>query len=359
MKILVIRLKQVGDALLSLPVCASLKQTYPDAQVDYVVYEHIAPLLRNNPYIDHIVTITPEERARPLQYLRKMFELRRARYDLVIDLITVPPSALMTFVSGARQTIGFDHRKTRSFLYKTKVPHPTSGSTLDAKLSVLSALGDEVRYERSFAVYLDDSEVAAMRARLQHAGVDMSKMLVFASITSRRDYKYWPVEYFAQVLDWFRDRYDAEVIINSMPGREREFVEKTRALLTDHEGVHADIDCDLRGLAALIKNCDFTIANDGGPNHISIAVGTPSLAVFSPINSKYAWIPELGERHQGVDLSDVLGITAQAHRDRMAEFRTDLDRYYRMLTPDRVIARAEQMIERLIEKQLMKKAEAG
>ncbi len=356
MKILVIRLKQIGDALLSLPVCSSLKKTYPEARVDYLVYEHIAPLLTNQPGVDRVLTISPEERDQPLKYLQRIWQIRRERYDMVIDLITVPTSAIMTFLSGAGRRIGFDHRRTRSFLYRTRVPHPSSGGTVEAKLSILRALGDEVQYERRFEIYLTEAEIEAMRGRLSKAGVDLNKMLVFAAVTSRRDYKFWPPEYFAAVLDWFRNKYGAELIFNSVPGVEQDFVDRVVSLLGDTAGCYADIRCGLRELAVLIKVCDFTIANDGGPNHMSIAVGTPSLAVFSPVNSKRSWIPEGNERHQGIDLTDVLDLSLEQHRARLPEFRSELDKYYRMITPQLVIERAQAMIDNLSRKKLLRQA---
>ena len=56
--ILVIRFKRIGDAILSLPLCHSLKLTFPNAKVDFVLYEDAAPLFENHPYIDNVVTIT-------------------------------------------------------------------------------------------------------------------------------------------------------------------------------------------------------------------------------------------------------------------------------------------------------------
>ena len=62
MKILVVRFKQIGDSILTGPLCYSLKKSFPDAQVDYVVYDHIAPLFEKNKYIDNVISITKEER---------------------------------------------------------------------------------------------------------------------------------------------------------------------------------------------------------------------------------------------------------------------------------------------------------
>ncbi len=61
MKILVIRFKQIGDAVLSSPICMTLKKTFPNAQIDYVLYEHIAPLFENHNGIDNVIKITKEE----------------------------------------------------------------------------------------------------------------------------------------------------------------------------------------------------------------------------------------------------------------------------------------------------------
>ena len=346
MKILVIRLKQIGDALLSLPVCSSLKRTFPDAQVDYLVYAHIAPLLEGHPDIDNVLTISEGERANVIKYAQKILALRRRRYDIAIDLITVPASALISFFSGAEQRIGFAHHKTRSFLYRTKVPHPVTGNAVNAKLAILNGLKCEIKYRREFRIYLEKVEIRAMRTTLARYGVRLNKLVFFFPATSRREYKFWPAEYFARVIDHCRKHYDAQVILNWIPGEEKAFVDALTARLTHTEGVFSDIPCDLRQMAALIANCDLVVGNDGGPIHIAVGVGTPSLAVFSPLNSKHAWLPENNDRHRGIDIKDALGIDESARRTRTQEFRQDLDRYYREISPELVIAELDRMVAR-------------
>ncbi len=348
MKILVIRLKQIGDALLSLPVCSSLKRTFPEAQVDYLVYAHIAPLLAGHPDIDNILTISEAERASVRKYARRILELRRRRYDVAIDLITVPASALICALSGAERRIGFDHRRTRSFLYRTKVPHPLEGNTVNAKLAILAGLGEEIRYQRDFRIYLEEQEIAAMRDTLERAGVDRSKPVFFVPATSRRDYKFWPAEYFARVIEHARKRYDAQIVLNWIPGKEKAFVDALVAGLPDARGVFSDIPCNLREMAALIANCDMVVGNDGGPIHIAVGVGTPSLAVFSPLNSKHAWLPAGSDRHRGIDITDALGISETERRARSETFKQDLARYYRQITPDLVVAELDRMVERYV-----------
>ena len=202
MKILVIRLKQIGDALISLPVCKSLKHALPDAQVDYLVYEHIGPLFHHHPAVDNVLTITPEERDNPWKYFQKMRAIRKARYDLVIDLLTVPVTVLMTRYSGARLQLGFDKGKWRSKLYKTPVPHPKSGGSLDAKLSILDGLPFDVEHLRGFEVNLRDNEITDMQKRMEESGLVPHKPTLLFSPVSRLGSKNWPVDYFTNVVNY-------------------------------------------------------------------------------------------------------------------------------------------------------------
>lgn len=87
MKILVVRFKQIGDAILSSVICNTLKRTFPEAEVDYVVYEHISPLFKNHKYIDNVISITKEEQKNPFKYIEKVWKITRKKYDIVIDIM--------------------------------------------------------------------------------------------------------------------------------------------------------------------------------------------------------------------------------------------------------------------------------
>ena len=90
MKILVVRFKQIGDSVLASPICNTLKKTYPNSEIDYVVYEHIAPLFENHHAIDNVVSITKEEQRNPLKYIAKAWKVTRKKYDIIIDIMSTP-----------------------------------------------------------------------------------------------------------------------------------------------------------------------------------------------------------------------------------------------------------------------------
>ena len=348
MKILVIRLKQIGDALISLPVCKSLKQTLPEAQVDYLVYEHIAPLFEHHPAIDNVLTISPEERRNRWKYFQKMRKIRQAKYDMVIDLLTVPITVLMTRFSGAKWQIGFDKGKWRSHLYKTPVPHLNTGSSLEAKLSILKGLPFDVGIQRSFDVVLKEDEIHAMRNRMTETGITTDRPVLLFSPVSRLAFKNWPDDYFASVVDYCLVKYDVHAIMVWGPD-EQAAVKCLTEKIKYRDRVHTTIHTrDLRELATLAKNCALFIGNDSGPRHVAEAVGIPTFTIFSPPIGKHAWLPHKGIRHQGVDMCDALDIDVQTWATRVGEFHKRRDYFYRKITPGLVIKKLDPMLREFV-----------
>lgn len=350
MKILVIRLKQIGDALISLPVCKNLKQACPDAQLDYLVYEHIAPLFLHHPAIDNVLTITPDERRHRWQYLKKMQAIRDARYDMVIDLLTVPITVLMTRYSGARWQIGFDKGKWRSRLYKTSVPHPADASSLDAKLAILKGVPFPTPAIRSFDVVLKQNEIEEMRLRMTSAGITPDKPALLFSPISRLALKNWPEDYFVSIVDRCIEQYDAQAVMVWGPG-ERTAVQALSKKVTHSDRCWATLETrNLRELAALARNCLVFIGNDSGPRHVAEAVGTPTFTIFAPPIGKHAWLPHPGADHQGVDMCDALEIDEPIWARRVGEFHRNRAHYYRKITPELVMAKLDPMLRSLMQR---------
>jgi len=349
MRILVIRLKQIGDALLSSPVCTNLKRLYPGATVDYLVYDHIAPLFLHHPDIDNVISITPEERSRKWLYLKKIWGLRRNQYDMVIDLHTTAVTVLTSRLTGAREQIGYDKGRWRSRLYKTRVPHPKTGGSLPAKLAVLNGLpvpaGDLVT---DFRIYLTDDELKVMRKNLRGHGVDLARPVFVFSMISRNSEKNWPVEYFVEIIKKVLTAYSAQGILIWGPG-EQDLVRSAARLIGPAHAVFCDIATPgLRDLAALLAVSVIFIGNDSGPRHVAEAVGTPTFTIFSPPIDKKSWVPHLGPLHRAVDLQDALRIDEAQWRARLPEFTRDIDRYYHTIKPDLVLDRLVPMLDTLL-----------
>ena len=346
-KILVIRLKQIGDALLSLPVCASLRKTFPDAQIDYLIYEHIAPLFLKHPAIDNVRVITAEERKKPWRYLGKVLSLRKQRYDMVVDLMTVPITVLTTRLSGAQIQIGFDKGKWRSRLYKTPMVHRWELGPMDCKLAMLDGLPYPVSIDRTMKIYLDSSEVETMRQQMREAGVDMQRPVLLFSPISRLGNKNWPGDYFVTLVEHCLRLCNAQAVFIWGPG-ERDMVQPLAARIAPRGKVFSNIATNaLRDLAALSANCALFVGNDSGPRHVAEAVGIPTFTIFAPTVKKSVWLPNLGDRHRAVDMTDLLEINEEQWFEKAPEFRERIDDFFRAMTPEFVITKLDPMLEDL------------
>ena len=161
MKILVVRFRQIGDSILAAPLCTTLKQTFPDAQVDYVVYEHIAPIFEKHQGIDNVIKITKEEQKNIFKYIKKAWKVTRNNYDIVIDIMSTPKSEVFTlFARGAKYRIG-RFKKHRGYTYTHKIVEPPKGLTKVQKfLKMLKPLEQEydVKYTEDFSIHISDEE---------------------------------------------------------------------------------------------------------------------------------------------------------------------------------------------------------
>ena len=105
MKILVIQQKMIGDVLVSSIICNNLRKAYPDAQIDYLVYESTIPVLEGNPNIDNVLLFQEKHRKSKREFLNLAHEIRGIKYDLLIDAYSKLESWLIVLLSGAKRKI--------------------------------------------------------------------------------------------------------------------------------------------------------------------------------------------------------------------------------------------------------------
>ncbi len=309
MKILVVRFKQIGDSVLASPICNSLKKTYPDSEIDYVVYEHISPLFENHPYIDNVISITKEEQKNPFKYLAKVWKVTRKKYDIVIDIMSTPKSEVFTLLS-MRSKYRIGRRKpNRGFTYTHKIDEPRGAKDkVDKFLKMLKPLEDDgvdVKYDADYSIHITDEEKNVLRDRMEKAGVDFSRPVFAFAINSRRPNKIWKREYMIDVIRHCIDKYNAQIIFYYSPA-EKEYAKETHEMMGWDGNIFSNIETkSIRELAMLLANCDMFAGNEGGPRHIAQGLDVPSLAIFSPSAEKKEWLSNANDRHQGIEIHDI------------------------------------------------------
>lgn len=350
MKILVIRLKYIGDALLSLPVIRSIKQNYPDAEIDYLLYDHIACLFDGEPSIRKVQVITQTEKKSPEKYFKKLLQLRAEKYDVVVDLLAVPVTVMISRFVGAKRVIGFDKGKKRARLYSHKIKHVQNVSSVKQKLALLKHMPFPIQnFNHDITLQFDDLECEKIRQRMARAGLDFSRPIFLFSCIARVQQKLWPEQNYVELINKVQSFTGAQVLLAWGNQDERQHVTKIAEQVQNKKDIFYNVESKtIRELAIIAKHCNMYIGNDSGPRHIAEAAGIPTFTIFAPSYSKKVWIPELNQKHQAIDLQDVLQIDWCDYMLGLEEYSRNSNKYFNLFTPNVVYSSLSPMLEKFV-----------
>lgn len=307
MKILVVRFKQMGDAILATPVCNTLRKTFPDAEIDFVCYEHVAPIFKEDKNFNTI-TITNKVKNNAFRYLWEVYKITRKKYDIVIDLVSTPKSEWFTFLSGAKYRIG-RYNKKRGFTYTHKIKGPTEfKNEVEKGLMLLEPLEKEynIKYDTNFRLYVTDKEKEKLRKQMIEKGIDFSKPVIALSATAKYEFKVYPMDSMVKTIELILEKNkDIQFICFGTPDQ-KEYIEKFYKKLNYNKNIFTNIETkSVRDLLALLSNCHMYFGNEGGARHMAQGLDIPSFAVFWPESDTKCWIPFGGERHRGIISKDI------------------------------------------------------
>ena len=298
-RFLIVRLGALGDVVHAIPVAAALRRAFPAARIDWLVSAKHRAILDLVPVIDRRLVINDRpstacrrrrapgdgsigrRRASSLAAIR---ELRKARYDVAIDLQGLIKSALLARSSGAARVIGFSSRYAReplARLFYTDAHDPGRGGLRDPRetrhvveinLGLLEPLGITVS-KPEFPIDATDSEAA--RHVSQQTGGRYALLNPGAAWPNKR----WPPSRFASVAAELRARHGLMSVALWGPGEEA-----LAAEIVAGAGGAAVLSpkTTIADLVALARGAALMVSGDTGPTHIAAAVGTPIVGIYGP-----------------------------------------------------------------------------
>jgi ADP-heptose:LPS heptosyltransferase len=294
-KILLLRLRLIGDVMFTTPLIRALRRAYPKAHLAYVVEPSAAAIVINNPHLDEVI-IARRSRGirRVLDDGRLAGRLRRAKYDVAIDLHGGPRSAWLAWASGARERIGYDIQGRR-WMY-TRVVHRSrehrSRHSVLNQWDLLEALpgwtgGQPSAQNDAVEMALDPAADARMAERLRAKGVADSDELIAVHVSAGNPFRRWPEEFFVETVSHLAARGPSRRLVLSSGPSDRSaairIAAAARSALGDAGGRVVDLgEFDLQELRALIGRSRLFIGGDTGPLHIAAATLTPIVGIFGP-----------------------------------------------------------------------------
>ena len=298
MNILLIRLRLIGDVVFTTPIPRALKRVFPAARLTYLVEPAAAAVVEGNPHLDEVlVAPRPPGLARIVCDIRLARQLRRARYDLVIDLHGGPRSAWLALATGARQRIGYVVQG-RTWMYTRSVARPKAlrrRHSVVNQWDLLEAVdgwpgGGPQPALDAVEMAADAGAAARIARRLQEAGVGPGLELIVAHVSAGNPFRRWPEPAFvALVTGLARGSPGRRIILSSGPSdREaaRRIAAAARQALGDAAGRVLDFgEFSLAELRALIDRSRLFVGGDTGPLHIAATTATPIVGIYGPTES--------------------------------------------------------------------------
>jgi ADP-heptose:LPS heptosyltransferase len=283
-QVLVIRLRSLGDVVLTTPALAALHAWRPDLQVSVVVEAAFAPLLEGNPAVTEIIIAKG--------ILSTAWELHRRRYPLVFNQHAGPASALMVGASRIPARVCWSGRQF-SFVYNVLVPEAREFfgdrpvHTAEHRATQFYWTGMPRGPLPAAQVFPQTDAIASVAKKIQAKGADPRAPYAILQPGGRYFTKRWAVDKFAALAGWLRATYGLAPFVILGPGEE-----EVGAVVRRQMGASATVfdSLSLRELIALIAGARLFVGNDAGPMHLAAALQRPVVAIFGSSSSVH-WRP--------------------------------------------------------------------
>jgi ADP-heptose:LPS heptosyltransferase len=285
-KILIIQQKPFGDILLNTGYFPELRRRFPDAQIDYLIQRPYLTILEDNPHLDNLV-VMEKPKGRGIRFylaqLQSMMEVRRRRYDLVIDQLRGTSSARIVMFCGAKYRLGYI-KKRWNFLFNIQVERGEPRYYSRWKFDPLAPLGIK-EVEHNIAYNVKPASFDYIRQWLRENGLEHEAMVVFSPGTPVKQ-KQWNLNNYAALGDKIQERAGCKVVLLWGPGEKEdaEFIlkkMKTPATMAP--------PTTFNQAGAFLNFTKILVTNDGGIAHLAVSQKTPSISIFGPKSSPIKW----------------------------------------------------------------------
>lgn len=346
MKILVIQQKMIGDVLASSAICNTLKNEYPEAQIDYLIYPFTYPVVENNPNIDSILFFEDKFKNSKMELLKFCFKIRKFKYDAIVDAYGKLESNMIVALSGAKMKIGF-YKSYTNLIYthtfkELTTPKTTAGLAIENRMLLLQPFLLKKPLKNKPVIFLKDSEIENGRKKLIENEIDFSKKVYMIGVLGSGKTKTYPSKFMAEILDKIVLETNGTLLFNYIPSQlkeAREIFELCQPIT--QQNIKIDIvPKTIREFLSITYHCDALIGNEGGAVNMAKALNKPTFTIFSTWIKKEAWNSfDDGRKNVSVHLKD---FKPELYGTKTAkEMKGQAMELYQAFTPDLIIPSLE------------------
>jgi heptosyltransferase-2 len=299
MKVLIIALSGIGDALMFSPALSLLRQHYPEAQIDLLsMFKGVKELYDRNPDVNGVLHWDFLHRS-PVATLFFLFRLRRYHYDVTISVYPQNrwPYNLICFLIGAHQRLGhdYDHVNLRSLnvLNNRRIREARNRHNVEENARLVELLGVQIPKDLpALKVQLTSEDNQEATEWLREHDIPESKFVVGfhagSALFKKHIHKRWGAEKYTALGRRLAEQQNAVVLLFGGP---EEYTLNGAINDAMGKGGHVVRVSSLATSAALIARCSVMVCNDAGLMHVASALSVPVVSVFAYTNPQwlYPW----------------------------------------------------------------------
>jgi heptosyltransferase-2 len=278
---LIIQTAFIGDVVLATALIEKLRQNFPAASIDFLLRKGNEELLQNHPYVRNLlVWIKKQDKIENL--IRIIRQVRRNKYDYVINLHRFTSSGLITIFSGAKVKIGFD-KNPLSFLFTEKVRHEIKPGTheVDRNQKLIEAITDaRAAKPKLYPSLADENSVINLKAVGEY---------ICIAPTSVWFTKQWASEKWVQLLDLLSQKGITVYLLGA--NSDRIFCDNLISACKNRNVVNLCGKLTLLQSAALMANAKMNYVNDSAPMHLASAMNAPTTAIYCSTTPEFGFGP--------------------------------------------------------------------
>ena len=288
-RVLVVRLRSIGDTVLTTPSLDALRRFLPAARIDILLEDWVAPVLEGFDAVDDVLAFKKDDFRSRLQMAR---QIRRAKYDVAFNLHGGTTATFFVRASGAPHRVGYAENQY-NFLYN----HLLSSSadfwqkekthSAEQQLALLGFSGVPVADKPKTRLVVTEKALSSIEERLTQSAIG-NPQSAFALLhpVAAFETKQWATENFAQAAEFLHEKGLPVVAVATK--KERAVLEKLKQL--SQFPILAFDDLSLPEITALASKAKIFVGNDSGIAHIAAAVQTASVVIFGSSNIHH-WRP--------------------------------------------------------------------
>jgi len=279
-KILLIRLRRIGDVVMTTPAITALREGIPKAKITYVIDEPYRELVEGHPALDSIIVLPKKLGFK--EFRKHIRQIRRDAYDVVIDFHGGPRALRLAFFSGAPLKIGYKI-KFKSLFYDIKLPRePEEGyfHSVENHVNLVKTLGiDPPSIPALSLPPPTEREAENIRRFIQTNSLGSTKIITL-HISAGNEFRDWGSKRLTQLIALLSQVPQAKIVLIGSGEDKHNEEEIKRNSETPFLSMVNQLN--LRELRELVLHSTLFVGPDSGPMHIAATTTTPIVAYFGP-----------------------------------------------------------------------------